>query len=236
MLEHNLRNWEAQLGIELPTELKSKLDVLDSVKGFETEQTPIETVGLTDKTVASHVERLSQELASRAYEAQATAILAKALTDEIRHDAAELIPALVEQIRTAFDREVSVFKEAVRSLPKPPKTFNGNVIASTALTEEEIEAGEGALREAELAQSHINAVDSWLRANYACATPQLGIFHPAKWAQLQALRSVEGAYHPNGLRADLMFAATEGIGIGIADPGSAAELERRLWAAKQRRR
>lgn len=231
-----VRSWPSQTGIELPDDLLAKLDILDAVQAYTPSGVEVDASKIAAKSIPAEIAKVSAVLAARTYATEAKAILVQELVSDLQLDIAELKPKIVDEIRPEFERQVEKFVSAVRSLPKPPKIFNGNVIESTAPSDLEVEASEAALREAKLAESYITAMDQWLRDNYACATPQLGIFQPKNWSQLQSLLSAEGAYHPNGLRADLMFAVQEGIGIGVSDPGSAAELERQLWAAKQRRR
>jgi hypothetical protein len=221
-------NWP-KLGVTLPKQLVSKLDVFDAVRYVEiAHAVQINTASITTKNAEDAV----AELAARLLPAKSA--IMNQLAGEILREASQALPDVIEHLRPGFERAVSAFAESVINLPEK--------LSSQAL----VAAGPSVLSEyqAALAASQfIHALDTWLAslkdlpvfAGLPPATPMLRVLAPATRGEYAKLRDAHEARNADAVEQELgtayVCAVREGIAFSLNTPADSAQLLQSIESA-----
>jgi hypothetical protein len=234
-------NWP-KLGVTLPKQLASKLDVFDAVRYVETAHAvQIDTASITTKNAEDAVAELAARLLPAQSEPgklssldQAKSAIMNQLAGEILREASQALPDVIEHLRPGFERAVSAFAESVINLPEK--------LSSQAL----VAAGPSVLSEyqAALAASQfIHALDTWLAslkdlpvfAGLPPATPMLRVLAPATRGEYAKLRDAHEARNADAVEQELgtayVCAVREGIAFSLNTPADSAQLLQSIESA-----
>jgi hypothetical protein len=235
---HSVSRW-TDLGINLPKELGSAVEVFEALRWVETGRAvEFDLAGVTAANAEAKVTEFANRLVpamktgdhlARTPLEEAKSRMLKAAARDVLNQAAAAVPVVITELTPAFNEHVEAYVAAVDSLPESidsESLVDAGAVAVSAYATAQIEA------------AWLGNVSSWVAGTSGLpgfagsdADPALRILRPADATQLAKLDSAQRTTVDRtlySLNPVFYTAAREGIEFGINTLTKCAELRRSI--------